>query len=419
MFAVFHIREISNELSRSMIISDHIPKDLFEMIAMLLFNTNNPKLIYEISWILINITHNTNEYSNFLMSDEYIKPLFQLLRQTSEVSIQKHLFWIFSNLFSEPNSSILFSKIDIAIYVLEYISKEAIPYSLKDTLLWLIGVLYKTGNQSFIIMSRNYVNILLKYITLVFNPELFSEAIEMIYRMIEAQDQVILEKVNTSDLDIPSILVKYMTPDTPYNDLCNIYKIVEIMCIHSNDFGVNIKTAGFLDNTDKVFDYVSESYLETPKKVTKECICNIIKAMEDYITTDTRNANKIIRHTDALKNMMNLLQKNTPEINTSIWSFLFTAVNQGDIRVTTEIFRHNLLQVVCQSLNAAETSGLLFKLKLIQTLLHRGTEYIKDYNVVKDQMEQMGTDTIIEQLALSQDVEISLISSQIIETYFK
>jgi hypothetical protein len=282
---------------------------------------------------------------------------------------------------------------------------------------WLVGVMYKTTDQSFIIKSRNYVDLLLKHITLTYNPELFSEEIEMIYRMVEVQDSIILEKVCASDLDIPKIIVSYMTPESNPNDLNNLYKIVEIMTFHSYSFGERLKSAGFMDNTDEVINYLTEAYLEKPNKALKECICNIFVSLESLTDSNLRSANEIIRNTDIMKAVILLINNNTSEINQAIWKFLNLAVSEGDIKVVTEVFRLNLLDIVCQSLN--QTSDTKYKLEFIKSLLHRGKEYTKDYNIVKGQIEKMGTDSIIEQLALSEDKEISNLASQIVENYFK
>jgi hypothetical protein len=354
------------------------------------------------------------------MDVAFLLPFYKLMKKTTDVAIMKHLFWISANLFSEPNSKIIFAKIDdISNYVLELFALDNLHINLKETLLWLIGVMFKTEEKTFIEKARNYVDIILKYIRVTFNSGLFSEALDTVYRMVECQDDYIMKCINKNK-DVPNLLVSYISTETSHADLHNIFKIAEVMTIHSYEFADGLRDAGMIANSSIVFENLVSEYLEKRKKVTKECMLSILNAFKELIDTNKRNANDIIRHTDIPRSLVSLVGLNNIELNNAIWPFLNQTVAEGDTRVGTEILRFNILETVCQSLKeTSDSKSTLLCLTFIKTLLHHGTVYLKGINVVKNQMEQSETDTFIEKLTLSHDKEVSSLAIEICEIYFK
>jgi hypothetical protein len=387
---------------------------------MQLFNTNDPKLLYEISWIIIDVTHNFSEYSNFLMSDEFIIPLYQLLRDTTEVAILKHLFWIFANLFSEENSRIIFSKIDIASYVLEYFAGDNIHFILKDTLLWIIVFMFKTNDNGFIEQAVGIVPYVVRYLNLTFNSDIFTEALDTVYRMSETQNEAIIQQINIDKKDIPTLIVSYINVQTQLEDLHSLYKIANSMIYNSIEFSERLRKAGIINNSATIFDHLTNNYINNRRKEVKECLAYILETLGSLVHNNKFNAHEIIRNTNIPKNILALLAINNYELNQAIWGFFNVVVSYGGDRIGTEILRHGLVDKVCESLTQTNDKKLiLICLKFMETILIHGALYIVGLNLISHRMERMEIDTILEKLSLIDDHEISKIASKLYESFFK
>jgi hypothetical protein len=70
---------------------------LFEIILMQLFNNSDIELKYELSWILINITFNSNKFHSKLLRKDILEKLFTM---TFDKKLLIHTIWIFNNIIS-------------------------------------------------------------------------------------------------------------------------------------------------------------------------------------------------------------------------------------------------------------------------------------------------------------------------------
>ena len=81
-----------------------IDPELVEKLIQVLKMTDDVRLHYEISHILINLTYESKEFTNYLIEEEFLQCLFKLI-SCKEAGVVDHSLWIFSNLFEDDEQT--------------------------------------------------------------------------------------------------------------------------------------------------------------------------------------------------------------------------------------------------------------------------------------------------------------------------
>ena len=135
MLAVYLLKQELPKLKKQINVEDVIPFEIFQKLTWLLVSTENELIMYDVSWILIEVTHASNAYSSFLANPEVIKPIFDLVARNTVLNITNHLIFIFANLLNEPEPipQQIIANTDIIGYTLHTINQEETPLFLRHS----------------------------------------------------------------------------------------------------------------------------------------------------------------------------------------------------------------------------------------------------------------------------------------------
>ena len=390
MFAIYQFRIFSSEKA-NLLISD-LSSDIFEDIAYELLKTNNLKMQYEITWIIVDITFKCSNFSNFLMSENFILPFYELMIKTSEYHILKHMIWIFGNLLGEPNGHILLEKVNFSDFIIKLFQNESnIPSFFKDILFWVYGKLYIYGNENFINNSMSYIPIVIKYISFNINDDIFREALEAVYRMCET------EKNEKNKMN------KNIHENNNSMDVAKIYKIINSIAINYDDFIEKLLKEKFVERTINIIDYL-KSTLPDKNKEYKELFKNILNTLENLIDCKKAITHEIVRST-LLPRIFLSEVNNEKSLDIKIWKFFEIVVNRGDDRTKTEIIRFNIIEKISELIGNEDDTEILFSmLSILLNLLQHGNIYINNFNIIKNQLQLYGMDSKIE-LLMNHEIE--------------
>ena len=74
---------------------------VFDQILNNFFIANDIEILYELTWVLINVTYTSNKFHSKLLKTEILNKLYE---KTYDKRIIVHIFWIFNNLIANDIS---------------------------------------------------------------------------------------------------------------------------------------------------------------------------------------------------------------------------------------------------------------------------------------------------------------------------
>jgi hypothetical protein len=398
-----------------------IPFKMFHKVTSLLVSTDNEKIIYEASWILIDVTHIANTYSSFLANPEVIKPLYEVLEKSKENAIIKHLLYIFANLMSEnePIPQQVMTNTNIAGFTLDLMKKD-IPLNLRETVVWLFGELFKTQNETYINEACELIPKLVAYTENRFNDNFFKEVINTI-KIITARDNKTINKIVIEN-DILDKLFEFIQETTETSLLIEIISILINLTEENTPFLKQLdQKSDFYNNLKNILATYTTT-IDTARS-EKKAIIKTIQLLITMIETNGRVLEKIVRDNKIPKILNFAYNYDIPQLNEEIIKFNQRALEYGSCRIRTELIMYNTLDMFCQVLSKEQTAtpdNLRYSLEGIKLLLEHAFGFLQNRNIIKDEMVKLGMEGLIEKMCLDKNnEEISKLSTEIFQTYFQ
>jgi hypothetical protein len=407
-------------LIRNFNVQELLTVEFIETLVNLMLKSEDDQLVYDASWILIDITHVSNAYSGYLASDGVLKSLFDLMDKTKENQIKKHLLVVFSNLMSEGEAirQQILNKTEIVNFTFRLMEMD-IPIFLRETVVWLFGELFKTKNEDYISQACPYLPRLLIYLGNSFTKEFLKQILYSL-TIITSESQ------NACNILIEAELMPMLLP---YLSISEDPEVIELVInIYFNlvvEDGEALEIfADGIDGFGHIEKLLEDIVTDTDKLKKKEYKTLIVEILKLFISmTDCERGvlNKIIRDSKIPKAIYTLFRQGYRKLNDDIVKFLKIALEKGNSKVKTELLRFNIIDMLYSSLSS-DNKPHTVKLALegFKILLHHGAGFVPGMNIVKVELMKIGADTLIDNICTSyNDVEISKLSSEIIQTYFK
>jgi hypothetical protein len=417
MLAIHQLRlEITANLKKSNV-ELIIPFEVFQKVTWLLVTSTNESLIYEASWIVIDVTHKTNIYSSFLANPEVIKPLYELLEKMSVINLIKHILFIFANLMSEahPIPQQIITNTEIAKYTLKLMEGDITLY-LRDTVVWLYGELFKTHSEEYVTLACQHIPKIVAYALNPFNEDFFKESLSTL-KTISAQCIKQVKEVLVKE----GVVQKFEAYLSLQTDPSTLHQVIAIYINLVNNSQAILRQ---IDEDTKCFDKVEEmltqlslSSEQLNLKDNKYLFVKILHLLTTMIETNGRILNRIVRDSKIPRILSNVFIDN--KLSDEIIKFFSIAMEYGSNRVKTQLIIYNVLEILCFGLNVDKTDTVKYALEGLRELLQHGAGFFEKRNIIKEQMIKMNVDYQIDQICNNNsDPEISKLSAEIMQTYF-
>ena len=104
------------------------PANYDEMINILM-STQDLKEIFEISYIIINFSHFSSEFTQYIAKPYFLSDLFKKLINIEDYTLKNNILWILSNIMGESGQmhTYVISNTGLAKYISELIGISNIP----------------------------------------------------------------------------------------------------------------------------------------------------------------------------------------------------------------------------------------------------------------------------------------------------
>lgn len=397
------------------------PANYDEMINILM-STQDLKEIFEISYIIINFSHFSSEFTQYIAKPYFLSDLFKKLINIEDYTLKNNILWILSNIMGESSQmhTYVISNTGLAKYISELIGISNIPSFFYLTVIWTVGNIFKYPDVFIIDTFVDKIPEILKLLKSNLNEDLFSEALFSTTKIAPVcNEERINEIFETSG--VYTYLVNYIKPDFDKSCLKMVLSIIGNL-YYSNDFFIyetyNIKI-------HKAFELYLEHAVSTQAFISKnkENIKSIIWCLYNFITIENESIRgKVLRHTRIPKLLLQVAEKTTNEsIIENIGIFFLNSLETTDTKIKTELLRNRILEFFFEFHNKLNQSKEITEicLKGIYYLLIYGENMMKDRNIVKDELLAQGINLTIDQIQSSnKDQQIFEIASEIMERFF-
>lgn len=428
-FGVRQIRNFTETIDKKMNLEQLIRPDQFNAVLELLLSSDELKIIFETSWIIINITNFSDFYVKLMAKSSNVKMIFNILNKSPDPIIQNHVVWILSNMLGENEDiyNLVVNNCDLARRIIEWIIADcATPNYLKQSCLWTVGNLFKySANDKHVHLVVPALPIICKYLKSTINYDLFSEALYATKRILISADNYdeVYETIMDCKLAV-DLITQIQLNLLNLWDLESVVSILGSLIWKDSKYLKELYQADFLDKIETLFaesllNIQTENiplkrknyYFDLYKTITW-CLNNI--AISDDDITD-----KIIRHSKIPKHVLEIFNlTSNKNLREEILSFFNSAAESSISKVKTELLRIQILELFCDNLKDSSIEIQTICLQGIYKFLSYGTEIMKERNIIKEEIERLGIASQVDALQLSSNDEVSKSSNKIINEFF-
>lgn len=422
-FGIRQIRNFTDTLKKNSKIENLIHKDCFDTVIELLLNSKDNSVIFESSWVVINITNYSSYYANYLAMSDRIKDLFELLKSLDKFLLNNHLIWIFCNLLGESveaHQSVT-SKVDLMSFVCEHIRNEDdLPNYFKSNLFWLLGNIIKYQKAEYVEACLNIFPYVFKYLRSNLDKNLFVEALFAVEKLSNNHVKEIFDLFQKYEISL--ILIQYINTKSDSYELRLIFKIL-IDLSWTDEYNIKIL---YEANIFKIFEnFLSESLIQQQSRqeyLTKNIfiIKDLIIVISNFASTEIQKVRDVlVRKTKILSYLLEVLKYTSKkEIIVEVLHVLVNSLMTEVSNIKMELLRVEIPEVFCQYLSNDDVEIQALSLKGILNFLLYADEIMEGHNIMKVQLESLGAVTIIDNLQQSKDDEVAKISFNIMTKYF-
>ena len=97
-FGIRQVRNYSDTLKSNSKIDSNFKQKNFEDIINIMLTSQDITEVFETSWIVINLSQCSTEFTNFLSKPQNIKQLFSRMTEINDFQVRHHFLWIFNNI---------------------------------------------------------------------------------------------------------------------------------------------------------------------------------------------------------------------------------------------------------------------------------------------------------------------------------
>ena len=422
-FGIRQIRNFTDTLDKTSKIEEFIDQNFFETIMDIIIDSKDLQIVFELSWVLINITKFSSKYTKFLAKSQRIKHLFDLMINIQEFQLKNHFIWILSNIVSESEDTYLavVKQVDLMKYVVDSIQNEQMnPPYFNSTLFWLLGNLIKYRNISNVEDSYVIFPNVFKYLKSNIDKDLFMEALFAVEKLSSNYLDVSFQLM--TEWKIYEILIPYISTKTDFPELRSIFQILIDMSWNSEESMKGMYKTNILDYFEK---FLSESLVicqSNNSYLTKHCLSfkYLLICISNFAASSKKKIkDELIRNTKIPSYLLELAKCTSN--NTLIVEILEVFKNALDTpysNVKMELLRIPTLELFCQNLSNKDFQIQRICLDGILTFLLYADDIMKNKNIVKIQLESIGAVTEIDNLQQSKDEDVAKSSFNIMAKYF-
>jgi hypothetical protein len=387
----------------------------------LLMNTNDLKEIFEISWIMINLSHFSSEFTVYIAKPHFISDLFKKLINIEDYTLKNNILWILANMLGESENMHrdVVDNSGIVKYTSDLIGSSNIPSFFYLSVIWTVGNLFKYADVFIIDSFVDKISDILKLLRSNLNEDLFGEALFTTSKIAQLSDvERIVEIFKTSG--VHKYLVNYIKPDFEKSQLKMIFTIIGNL-YYADNFFIN-------ETYERKIHKAFEKYLEFAVAEkgflakNKENIKEVIWCLYNFITIDNEKIRgNVLRHTKIPKLLLQIAETTTNQtIIERIGTFFINALDTTDNKNKTELLRNRILEFFNQFHNKLNQSKEITEICLqgFFSLLVYGETIMKDRNIVKEELLAQGTNLTIDQMQNNPDENISELATEIMTKFF-
>lgn len=435
------------------------------------------KIKYETSWIIINLTSESEKFceglldvKNLIRLDEILQELIDTnnnnnfntkFKKTSTNDVIRHILWIFSNLLAEDsqynkiirNTIKLEDRFDYFFTNTEYVNNLNNPdtRNVIQVLLWMSANFLR-----YIFSDAKYIhkNLLIHVINIMKYASVNSEnnsCIDIVrdcletliyFTNCEALIPIFIENDAVPVLINAFSLVSSNHNDQNinsnsnqiYEDIFNIVKLLsELLTVEDKlinkilEYPVIEKFLEILVsiNSNHTTMLIEDSHnYENDSKILKE----VCLAISNITASTHENIEKIILNEKMVENLLNIYEKFGNSVKYEIYHIFFNAFHGGNSYIRSQIIRRNIHrlyidkfnEIYISEKNMTKTTSKIIKVILDSFLifLEFGEKNMTKINFIKVEMENGNVVALLEKLQFSQNSELYEVAHKLLIRYW-
>jgi hypothetical protein len=423
-FGIRQLRNFTETITTKEQIDGVFSETNFSDLIDLLIKTEDPKEIFEVTWILIDLTKTSKIFINFINKPIFISSIFHKMVASNDWSLRNHLLWILCNITGDSDvlHAAVMNNTNILDFVRDMFAMNNLPHFFKTTLFWCIGNLYQYGNIVVIEALKHLLPEIAKYLKSDINKASFSEALYAIGKVSRNCDTETITLL--SDLNIHITLLPYINTRTEDYDIKMVLSIIGNLVAENDDFVVDMFEKGAVE----VFEtFLSETLSRAQMNneylyVHRALIKDFVWVLANFMAVDNEPVKgTMVRKTKIPTMLLQLsLMTSDKSINEHIIYFFANAIDCTWNNTKTELLRLRVLELFCHHINHPDP-GVQYKvLQSFVAFLEFAETIMKDRNIVKEELEMLGITLNIENIITTTNQEkVSERAVHIMDKYYK
>ncbi len=426
-FGIRQVRNYSMTVNKNTKCDEDINLSNWEDLFTIILTSSNLKEIYEISFILLNISFVSSSLLSFLTNSSYFKKLFDLLIEIEEYTIKNHILLILGNCLSESEAihQKIISSTTIIGYVIELLKGKGLglPRFFRNNLIWLVGNLYKYPSELVVSSLREEViPEVVKALSQTVDKELFSEACSTMVRIARENDEATHFIIRQSQIHI--LLTSYVGSQMSADELDLVFQILGNLAFIDDAYIDDMLNHNLLSLSEVYMQSLLEKF-NNPNfpdffKKNKSAVNNFCWMITNVSCNDKPSVRtRIVKKTKLPSLLLNLATMTSDKnLLKEILNFFEALLDNESQIVKTELLRIGVFDFLCSKLMTNDFATQQKSLSSLEVFLEYGTTVMKDRNIIQEAMRFNGADVTLENLANVQDRNVSELAVELLQKYF-
>lgn len=424
LFGVRQVRNFSEILDSSVRAESNISRENFSKLINILLSSEDLRVIFEVSWIFINITKNTGAYNSFFTEETYLRKTFEMLNVVEDFEVKNHLLWIFSNIISDSRDTMdkITSTIEVNSYVFNVLTSSDfnIPNFFKSTAIWYLGKLIRFASEELIAKCIDVFPYILKYLRSSIVKQIFDETLDTVRKFCDIDDPIVAKYLKENSM--PETLSEYISQETDQVALKNIFAILASVTYFYDSVTRSLHENGMLMRLESFLAELIQSKQNTKyfKNKDQQLLENLMWLITNVAGCEIEKVReRMIRKTKIPKLLLQILsQTSHKNLILSILEVFVAALHSKSDILKTELLRIKIPEVFFEHLENPEESIQFKSLQGIKFFLHFGEKIMSERNIVKLALDMMGLGTTLENMENSNNPQLAELSKNILKGYF-